>query len=437
MATTTIERSISGQNNWEIIASGLAYPVTYDDDTAIGGVSYDYRAKLVDGSNESPYSNISTVTTQSPLPVPSPPTGLVATPISSSRIDLAWNASANATTYLIERKQGSDPWSIVAPANSGTTYQDTGLSSETEYFYRVSASNESGTSAPSSEASATTLSGGISPAHKELVTFSSSTFPSETCKYYKYLPEGYDEAANESLYCFIMLHGLGEFRDRISGTEADKDAGIWQNGPARHIYLDDDLEEIGIAPHVFICPQQPFGTNFNNTIPSDRWNFNYLNEIYNIAIGLEKVDPNKIIITGLSMGGMAAQRYASLNPDKVYKCLVCCPNWLNADDEVFAEQVPLWVIHGQNDTTGGGFGVGTTRTKIRDINALDPTYPPKFTCPTGVGHNVWANTYNGVGWTVEELTPDPNGGAGVDPIGNPDHNPYVWATTGDKTNIIA
>lgn len=277
----------------------------------------------------------------------------------------------------------------------------------------------------------------VSPAQKELVTFSSSTFPSETCKYYKYLPEGYDEAANESLYCFIVLHGLGEFRDKISGTEADKDAGIWQNGPAKHIYNNDDLDTIGIAPHVFICPQQPYGTNFNNTIPSDRWNFNYLAEIYNIAIGLEKVDPNKIIITGLSMGGMAAQRYASLNPEKIYKCLVVAPNWLNAVDEVFAHQVPLWVIHGQNDTTGGGFGVGTTRTKIRDINALDPTYPPKFTCPTGVGHNAWDKTYNGVGWSVEELTADPNGGAGVDPIGNPDHNPYVWATTGDKTNIIA
>lgn len=369
----------------------------------------------------------------------------VLTVVSSNRIDIAVNNAAEWGNKVIDhywdiqRSTDQSNWTTIA-SNQTDVYQDDELEASTTYYYRIVMKNEHGSSSASNVRNATTQAESseiVSPAQKELVTFSSSTFPSETCKYYKYLPEGYNEAANESLYCFIVLHGLGEFRDSISGTEADKDAGIWQNGPAKHIYNNDDLETIGIAPHVFICPQQPFGTNFNNTIPSDRWNFNYLAEIYNIAIGLEKVDPNKIIITGLSMGGMAAQRYASLNPDKVYKCLVIAPNWLNAVDEVFAHQVPLWVVHGQNDTTGGGFGVGTTQTKIRDINALEPTYPPKFTCPTGVGHNSWDKTYNGVGWTVEELTPDPIGGAGVDPIGNPDHNPYVWATTGDKTNIIA
>ncbi len=67
---------------------------------------------------------------------PSTPTKLITTPISSSQINLSWDASTDneaVTGYRIYR----DGTQITTTA--GTTYQDTGLSALTKYTYTVSA----------------------------------------------------------------------------------------------------------------------------------------------------------------------------------------------------------------------------------------------------------------------------------------------------------
>jgi hypothetical protein len=61
-----------------------------------------------------------------------PPTGLTATPVTASQIDLSWNAHPMATAYDIERD------GVVIATDVGTTsYQDTGLAGSTTYDYRV------------------------------------------------------------------------------------------------------------------------------------------------------------------------------------------------------------------------------------------------------------------------------------------------------------
>lgn len=62
------------------------------------------------------------------------PTGLIATPISTSQIDLAWNPVDTATGYDIERDLV-----VIAANQPGTTYNDTGLAPSTLYSYRVRA----------------------------------------------------------------------------------------------------------------------------------------------------------------------------------------------------------------------------------------------------------------------------------------------------------
>src|SRR4029077_3001024 len=99
--------------------------------------------------------------------VSSAPTGLAATAVSSSQINLSWTApSSNGGSaikgYKIARSaNGGTTWSTVQ-SNTGstsTTYSDTGLAASTTYTYRVSAKNSVGTSSPSNTASATTDSG--------------------------------------------------------------------------------------------------------------------------------------------------------------------------------------------------------------------------------------------------------------------------------------
>ncbi len=95
---------------------------------------------------------------------PTAPSALGATAVTSVRIDLSWSASTDnigVTGYLIERCQGpscSSFTQIAAPAGAGTTFSDTGLTTNTSYSYRVRAKDGAGNlSAYSNVASATTL----------------------------------------------------------------------------------------------------------------------------------------------------------------------------------------------------------------------------------------------------------------------------------------
>jgi len=88
---------------------------------------------------------------------PPAPSGLTATAVSSSQIDLSWTASSGATSYNVKRATVSGgPYTTVATGLTATSYSDTGLAASTTYYYVVSAVNSAGESDNSTEASATT-----------------------------------------------------------------------------------------------------------------------------------------------------------------------------------------------------------------------------------------------------------------------------------------
>jgi fibronectin type 3 domain-containing protein len=89
---------------------------------------------------------------------PPPPTGVAATAVSSSQINVSWTASAGATSYKVKRATvSSGPYTTVASGVSGTTFSNTGLAASTTYYYVVSAMAGGAESANSIEAGATTL----------------------------------------------------------------------------------------------------------------------------------------------------------------------------------------------------------------------------------------------------------------------------------------
>ena len=92
---------------------------------------------------------------------PAAPSGLVATAISGSEIDLTWTANAtNATAYLVERSSDNVIFSQIASLGaSATNFANTGLPGSSTYYYRVRASNGGVFSLYSNTASATTLPG--------------------------------------------------------------------------------------------------------------------------------------------------------------------------------------------------------------------------------------------------------------------------------------
>ncbi len=90
------------------------------------------------------YSNVASATT--PLAPPAAPTGLSATAVSVSRIDLAWSDAAdNEAGFEIERSPDGATWSLLATVGANVlAYRDDGLDDDTAYHYRVRAGNDAG-----------------------------------------------------------------------------------------------------------------------------------------------------------------------------------------------------------------------------------------------------------------------------------------------------
>ncbi|MFY8275409.1 multicopper oxidase domain-containing protein [Pseudoalteromonas sp. SSDWG2] len=103
----------------------------------------------------SPYYPFSNGNSEPPVP----PTGLSATAISASQINLSWTDNANNEDRfdVLRSSDGVNFVPVASVAANQSQYSDSNLLSQTEYFYQVNASNANGTSANSNLASATTL----------------------------------------------------------------------------------------------------------------------------------------------------------------------------------------------------------------------------------------------------------------------------------------
>ncbi len=90
--------------------------------------------------------------------VPAAPSGLAASASSSSQINLTWtDNSNNESGFNIERStDGSNFSPLATAAANATSYSNTGLTASTTFYYRVFATNATGSSTASNTASATT-----------------------------------------------------------------------------------------------------------------------------------------------------------------------------------------------------------------------------------------------------------------------------------------
>ena len=118
------------------IANSLTTTST-SDTTASPGLTYYYVVRAINGAIESANSNEADAT----LPLDAP-TGLTATPISSSQIDLSWNSVNGATGYTVMRAPGPrGPYGSIASGIVLPSYSDTtGLTAGNRFYYRVFAS---------------------------------------------------------------------------------------------------------------------------------------------------------------------------------------------------------------------------------------------------------------------------------------------------------
>jgi hypothetical protein len=156
-----VERSPDGSTGWTEIGSAAANSPSYSSTGLSTCTTYYYRVRAYrssDGAYSSYSNTASTTSTGCSLNAPS---GLTATPISASQINLSWtDNSSDETNFRGELSlNGSTGWTEIGTVVANTTSASTiGLSACTTYYFRVRAyrSSDGAYSSYSNIANATT-----------------------------------------------------------------------------------------------------------------------------------------------------------------------------------------------------------------------------------------------------------------------------------------
>jgi predicted peptidase len=190
--------------------------------------------------------------------------------------------------------------------------------------------------------------------------------------YRVYLPDDYEEASGAGVHPLIVfLHGAsarGEDVARVAMT------GL----PAK-------LERGDTLPFVVVAPQCPRNLDWSMILPAlDAF-------VANVTTTL-RVDPNRVYLTGLSMGGFGVWALATECPHHFAAAAPICGGGRKLLD--FPERLsrivhlPVWSFHGDRDQEIPL----EESTRLVDAlrryggNVRSTVYP-------GVGHDCWTQTY--------------------------------------------
>ncbi len=163
-----VERTSNG-NAWSVLPwSTSSNTTSYSDTGLASNTAYTYRVSTMNKMGTGSPSGNASATTPVILTQPGAPTGLAASTISSSQVNLRWtppssNGGSPITGYEVERAQGDISFSFTNSTNAvffsygnATTFADSGLQPSTTYNYTVFAENKAGTGQAASPVLAST-----------------------------------------------------------------------------------------------------------------------------------------------------------------------------------------------------------------------------------------------------------------------------------------
>jgi pimeloyl-ACP methyl ester carboxylesterase len=181
--------------------------------------------------------------------------------------------------------------------------------------------------------------------------------------YLLYLPQGYDGDTSARWPLVIFLHGAGE-----SGTDLNK---VKVHGPPKLV------EQGKSFPFILVSPQATRGWPPHQLYPM----------LQDIKKKL-RVDPDRVYLTGLSMGGYGTWALAMEHPEEFAAIAPICGGGDTA--KIYRlRYMPIWNFHGAKDP------VVPLSASEKMVNALKQYNPnAKFTIYPEADHDSWTETYN-------------------------------------------
>ena len=196
-------------------------------------------------------------------------------------------------------------------------------------------------------------------------------------RYVVYVPRGY--TPEKAWPLILFLHGAGERGDDgLLQTEV---------GIGRAIRRNADR-----FPCLVVMPQ----------CPKNVWWDKAFDEMETALGQTEKeysVDPARVYLTGLSMGGYGAWIYGAAHADRFAALVPICGGSHPEDAERLAI-IPIWAFHGADDQT---VPPAKSREMVDAIKKAKGNI--KYTEFPGIGHNSWDAAYddpNTIKWLLKQ-----------------------------------
>jgi predicted peptidase len=186
-------------------------------------------------------------------------------------------------------------------------------------------------------------------------------------KYVLFVPPDYK--GDKPFPLILFLHGAGE-----TGKDGHKQATVGL-GPAIK-------KQEKSFPFIVIFPQSQQRTWQAGT-PDGQRAIDILNEVEKEF----RVDPKRVYLSGLSMGGFGTWSIAAKYPDRWAAIVPVCGGGNPAKAEAIKD-IPCWCFHGDQDRP---VPVERSRQMIKALETAGAK--PKYTEYPGVGHNSWDKAY--------------------------------------------
>lgn len=205
---------------------------------------------------------------------------------------------------------------------------------------------------------------------------------SSNIAYLEYLPQGYGSNSN-NYPLVISLHGIKE-RGTTSTDPATLKSSVLK---VANVGLPKYVKYGKQYPFILVSPQlkTSYGT----------WPAAYVMDVINYVKKTLRVDPKRIYITGLSLGGFGTWTTLAAYPDVFAGALPICAggNAISKACDIAASNVPVWGFHGDADAI---VSYQVTLKMVNAINACTPKPSPlaKATIFPGLGHIIWDKVYN-------------------------------------------
>lgn len=186
-------------------------------------------------------------------------------------------------------------------------------------------------------------------------------------QYLQFLPFGYSDESDEKWPLILFLHGTGERGDDLEKVKLEG--------------LPKIVENFSDFPFILISPQCPDDTRWECEIAA-------LDRLLNSVMDTLNVDEDRVILTGLSMGGYGTWAMVAKYPNRFAAIVPICGGG-DPNQVVKFKHVPAWIFHGTEDKA-----VPFERSNQMFEALKAAGGQPRFTIYNGTGHDSWVPAYD-------------------------------------------